>query len=186
VYAAAPIALLLMAATTTFGMRSMAQRIPSDAPVIGRLIPGLPARSAEDPALVGERDQSSDRPLVGFEPMIDVQPAPPIEERVLATIEAIRLAILGPLAVKTVTVGGPLAIARVPVSQSAPNTFAAVFLPALAGSFWLPYLDGSRMLFLLIETAARRPLDPRYETWMYRAWLVIAIVIAARAFLFRS
>ena len=56
--------------------------------------------------------------------------------------------------------------------------FATYFsLNSLAWCAVLPYLDGRRLLFLVIEAIARRPIHPKYEQRFNLVWLTIVVVL---------
>jgi regulator of sigma E protease len=88
---------------------------------------------------------------------------------------------------RTTTVGGPIVLYEVSphaaLWRGRERAFAAtlMILQYLLYCFCFPFLDGSRLLFLLVEVAARRPVHPRYELWLNRAWVgafgLLAILI---------
>ncbi|MEG2571162.1 MAG: site-2 protease family protein, partial [Clostridia bacterium] len=41
----------------------------------------------------------------------------------------------------------------------------------------LPALDGGRLLFLLIELVRRKPINPKYESWVHAAGFVLLMLL---------
>jgi regulator of sigma E protease len=133
-----------------------------------------------------ERSPVADRPMIGIVPgTITAQPPGLLaraEEAVATVAGYYRWFFQGfkpaPSHTRVRAVAGPIAVSSLAAGRAGgASTFwlAATYLPltCLTWCIVLPYLDGRRLMFLLIEAMARKPIHPKHEQRFNLVWLVI-------------
>ena len=129
-----------------------------------------------------------DRTVIGIrQGAVAIEP-PGFYDRVKESTAMIReylsLRMLPSFSTQVRVVSGPIGIVRTAAVQrgfSQSSFVIATYFP-LTCLIWclvFPYLDGRRFLFLGIETAARRPLHPKYEQRFNLIWLAVLVVFNA-------
>jgi regulator of sigma E protease len=125
--------------------------------------------------------------VIGIGAEIKILPAPGLIGRVGAAAKTVRdwfylyvratgSAITG--RAEIVALAGPVAL-RAPDDSAhlAATTITFSILNCFSLCLLLPYLDGRRILFLVIEMLVHKPLHPKYEQWFNRAGIGLFAVL---------
>jgi regulator of sigma E protease len=133
------------------------------------------------------------RPMIGIAPgVITIEP-PGLVARAGAAITTVTDYFRGslegltraPTGTRIRAVSGPIAITSMALEGGGSGSRASGFwlfatyfmLSCVAWCAVLPYLDGRRLLFVLIEAVARRPIHPKHEQRFNLVWLAIVVVL---------